>query len=89
MTHQWEPEVPSNLKYIEKERQWLMIKHGQSKCAFLHCYAACVNHQDKDKSYLKWNNDLFQLLTAEAKSLKREGFMILARTSFKVVIRRL
>ena len=89
VTHKWEPEVPSDLKYIEKERQWLMIKHGQSKCAFLHCYAACVNHQDKDQSYLRWNNDLFQLLTNEAKSLKREGFMILAMGDFNTRVGRL
>ena len=86
--HRWTSEVPESQKYIEKERQWLLINQGHCKCAFLHCYAACVNYQDTTKTYLDWNRDLFCLLTQEAIQLKREGFIILAMGDFNVRIGR-
>ena len=86
--HRWTSEVPDSQKYIEKERQWLLINQGHCKCAFLHCYAACVNYQDTTKTYLDWNRDLFCLLTQEAIQLKREGFIILAMGDFNVRIGR-
>ena len=87
--HKWEPEVHADFTYIERERQWLLINQGQTKFAFLHCYAACVNHQDVSKGFLKWNKDLFTLIIQEATKLKREGFVILAMGDFNARVGRL
>ena len=49
--HQWSPQVPENLKYIENERQWLLIDSGNRKCALLNCYLACqpTRHAESDQ----------------------------------------
>ena len=78
-THKWIPVVPPEYKYVEKERQWLLIKQGEKKCAFLHCYIAC---KGKDDSFLQWNEDLFCLMKEEAIKLRREGFAVLAMGDF-------
>ena len=46
IAHEWSPTVPQSYEYIEKEGQWLLLKHGDSKCAFLHCYIACQGQDD-------------------------------------------
>ena len=46
------------------------------KCAFFHIYIACPD------SFLQWNEDLFHLVTQEAKSLRRQGFIVLAMGFF-------
>ena len=80
ITHQYTPDVPDNLKYIKNERQWLLVTSGHDKVAFLHTYIACQNN--KDDSFLAWNEDLFFLLTQEALKLKQRGFTILAMGDF-------
>ena len=78
--HSHMPTVPDHLKYIQKERQWLLIVNGTARCAFLHCYIACQT--TRNDNYLLWNEDLFSLITEETKALKSQGFMILAMGDF-------
>ena len=77
VAHQWTPPVPPTQKYIEKERQWLLLG---DKCAFLHIYIACQSHRNRD--FLQWNEDLFSLVTAEAMVLRRRGYCCLAMGDF-------
>ena len=72
--HRWTPIVPSKSKYIENERQWLLLENGTQRCAFLHVYIACQNSKSDD--FLQWNEDLFHLLTLEATKLRHQGFII-------------
>ena len=62
------------------ERQWLLITSQKEKCAFLHCYIACQS--PKNDSFIKWNEDLFYLITQEAIKLRKQGFMVLAMGDF-------
>ena len=78
--HQWNPEVPANFKYISNERQWLLLDNKVEKCAFLHVYIACQS--SRSDSYLQWNEDLFHLLTHEAITLRRKGFIVIAMGDF-------
>ena len=79
--HPWEPEVNPEYKYLEKERQWLLIKGNDGqKMAFLHCYLACQSFTSND--FIKWNEDLCQLISKEAVSLKSTGHIILAMGDF-------
>ena len=58
----------------------MLITSGSDRIAFLHTYIACRNN--RDDSYIAWNEDLFFLLTQEARSLKQQGFTILAMGDF-------
>ena len=86
IAHEWSPTVPQSYEYIEKERQWLLLKHGDSKCAFLHCYIAC---QGQDDSFVSWNDDLFTLMKDEAVTLKAQGFFIFAIGDFNTKLRQI
>ena len=79
-THEWSPSVAPELEYIKNERQWFLINNSKERCAFLHVYIACQNH--RNDSYLKWNEDLFHLITMEAIKLRKQGFMVLAMGDF-------
>ena len=79
-THQYLPDIPTTLEHIRNERQWLLVNSGKDKIAFLHTYIACQNN--RDDSFLSWNEDLFFLLTQEATRLKQQGFTILAMGDF-------
>ena len=79
-THQYLPDIPTHLEHIRNERQWLLVNSGQDKIAFLHTYIACQNN--RDDSFLSWNEDLFFLLTQEATRLRQQGFTILAMGDF-------
>ena len=46
----------------------------------MHIYIACQTN--KSDSFLQWNEDLFHLVTQEAKSLRRQGFIVLAMGDF-------
>ena len=48
-------------------------------CILAH-YIACQSN--KSDSFLQWNEDLFHLVTQEAKSLRRQGFIVLAMGDF-------
>ena len=85
--HEWTPIIPPNLTYIGNERQWLLLCSGKQKCAFLHVYIACDSN--KDDSFLQWNEDLFFLLTQEAKKLKKDGFTVVAMGDFNSRIGRI
>ena len=78
-SHEWSPSVPESQQYIQNERQWLLLSHGNQRFAFLHCYIAC---QNEDKSFIRWNEDLFQLIKDETIKLRRDGFMVLAMGDF-------
>ena len=78
--HKHLPSVPDNLKYIQNERQWLLIVNGSARCAFLHCYMACQT--TRNDNYIQWNEDLFYLITQETKALKAQGFMVIAMGDF-------
>ena len=78
--HEWKPEVPANLKYVSKERQWLLIEGPEGRLAFLHVYMACQS--SSDDGYLKWNDDLYQLLIEETQILRRQNFAVLALGDF-------
>ena len=79
-THQYLPDIPTTLEHIRNERQWLLVNSGKDKIAFLHTYIACQNN--RDDSFLSWNEDLFFLLTQEATRLRQQGFTILAMGDF-------
>ena len=78
--HQFTPSVPTHLEYISNERQWLLISNETVKVAFLHAYIACQTTRSDD--FLQWNEDLFFLLTLEAKSLKQRGFIVMCLGDF-------
>ena len=73
---EWLPSVPSNLQYIQNERQWLLISGKTEKIAFLHIYLACQSF--KSDGFIVWNEDLLSLVTQEAIMLKRQGFVVLS-----------
>ena len=79
-THQFLPDVPDRMEYVKNERQWLLLTSGTDRIAFFHTYIACQNN--RDESFLAWNEDLFFLLTQEANQLKQRGFTILAMGDF-------
>ena len=78
--HQWSPPVTAPLKYIENERQWLLVEGSKERCAFLHVYIACQT--TRNDNYMQWNEDLFYLISQEAIKLRREGFIVLALGDF-------
>ena len=78
--HRYNPTISPNLEYVQNERQWLLITSGSDRVAFLHTYIACQNN--KNDSFISWNEDLFFLLTQEAKNLKQQGFTVLAMGDF-------
>ena len=78
--HEQKPTVPSTMEYISNERQWLLVSNGKDRIAFLHIYIACKNN--RDDSFLPWNEDLFFLVTQEALKLKQKGFIILSMGDF-------
>ena len=78
--HEHKPTVPSRMEYISNERQWLLVTNGKDRIAFLHIYIACKNN--RDDSFLLWNEDLFFLVTQEALKLKQKGFTILSMGDF-------
>ena len=79
-SHEWNPDVPDDLTFVQNERQWLLLSCGKQRCAFLHVYVACESH--KDDSFLQWNDSLFFLVTQEALRLKRQGFTVIAMGDF-------
>ena len=85
--HSHEPTVPDDFRYVQNERQWLLLKGGSSRCAFLHVYIACQTR--RDTSFMQWNEDLFSLITQEALDLKQQGFMIMAMGDFNSRVGRL
>ena len=88
IAHEWTPAVPKGLEYVRNERQWLLLNNNAGdKCTFLHCYIACQNFTSD--SYIQWNEDLFCLITQEAISLRRQGFMTLAMGDFNTRIGRI
>ena len=80
VAHEHQPDIPDEYAYIQKERQWLLIADGPSRCAFLHIYIACQN--SKKNSFIQWNEDLFSLVTCEAIDLRRKGFVVFALGDF-------
>ena len=78
--HQWNPPVPEQLRYIMNERQWLLLDNQKERCAFLHVYIACQS--TRNDGFIKWNEDLFFLITQETKKLRKLGFMVLAMGDF-------
>ena len=78
--HPWTPPVPETHKYVEKERQWMLLEVGRERVAFLHCNIACQTSCNDD--FLTWNEDLFQLLTQETISIRQQGFRVLAMGDF-------
>ena len=79
IAHEHNPGVPAEYAYIEKERQWLLIADGDSRCAFLHVYIAC---QSSRSSFIQWNEDLFSLISCEAIDLRKKGFVVFALGDF-------
>ena len=56
------------------------MDNGKERVAFLHCYIACQTNKNTD--YLKWNEDLFHMLSVEAMKLKAQGFVIFSLGDF-------
>ena len=81
------PKVPDPLQYVEKERQWLIVDNGKERVAFLHCYIACQSPRNDD--FLKWNEDLFLLMTTELTKLREQGFMVVCMGDFNSRVGRL
>ena len=46
--HPWLPKVQEDLKYVENERQWLLIDNGKERVALLHFYIACQSNRNDD-----------------------------------------
>ena len=80
--HQWTPPVPPHLQHINNERQWLLLGR---KVAFLHIYVACQTSRNND--FIEWNEHLFELVTQEAISLRRQGMCCLAMGDFNTRLR--
>ena len=81
MAHEWTPNTDPEYKYVEKERQWLLIDgDGSNRMAFLNCYIACQSFTSD--AFIKWNEDLFHLISKEAIYLRQRGFMLLAMGDF-------
>ena len=78
--HRWIPVIPESLKYLEKERQWLLFDNGVEKLAFLHCYMACSTARNDD--YLAWNEDLFHMMSQEIKLIREQGFIVMSMGDF-------
>ena len=78
--HRWKPEVPKKFQYLAKERQWLFLYGGTGKLAFLHVYIACASHNSND--FIRWNEDLFELLASETQQLRLQGFSVFALGDF-------
>ena len=85
--HLWKPPVADTFKYVENERQWFLIDNGVEKLALLHCYLACQSTKSDD--FLKWNEDLFQLMTMEITKLGEQGFVTLCMGDFNSRVGRL
>ena len=79
VAHEHDPDVSDEYRYIQKERQWLLITDGPNRCAFLHVYIACQNHKNP---FMQWNEDLFTLITCETIDLRRKGFVVFALGDF-------
>ena len=82
--HEWRPSVPKEYEYVKNERQWLLLGN---KIAFLHVYIACHNYTND--SYIKWNDDLFELICCESITLRTQGFCVLAMGDFNTRVGRL
>ena len=83
--HPWVPSVSPSQAYIANERQWLLIHgHGGRKLAVLSCYLACQRH-DHDR-FLKWNQDLYSLMSDECKILKSQHYQLFAIGDFNAKI---
>ena len=81
LAHEWHPSIDEEVKYVEKERQWLLIHgEGSSKMAFLNCYVACQTYTSD--GFIQWNQDLFQMISKEVNYLREKGFMVLAMGDF-------
>ena len=81
MAHEWRPHIDNEYKYVEKERQWLLIHgDGNNRIAFLNCYIACQSFTSD--AFIQWNEDLFHMLSKEAVYLRQKGFMLLAMSDF-------
>ena len=81
MAHEWTPNTDPEYKYVEKERQWLLIDgDGSNRMAFLNCYIACQSFTSD--AFIKWNENLFYLISKEAIYLRQRGFMLLAMGDF-------
>ena len=79
--HEWHPNIDEEYKYVESERQWLLINGvGSNKMAFLNCYIACQSFASDN--FIQWNQDLFQMLTKEVIYLRQKGFIVLAMGDF-------
>ena len=78
--HHWGPKVEDRFKYVENERQWLLVDNGSERFAMLHCYVACQSARNDD--YLQWNEDLFELMTNELIRLRKQGFIVLCMGDF-------
>ena len=78
--HKWTPQVSDNFKYVENERQWLLLKNKREKLAILHCYLACQTSRNTD--FKQWNEDLLQLMTQEIAQLRHQGFIVLSLGDF-------
>ena len=82
--HRYSPTVPGNLKYIQNERQWLLITTYGTKIAYLNIYCACQSLQND--AFLAWNSDLFHLVSTEALALREQGFMVVAMGDYNTRI---
>lgn len=57
-----------------------MIDNGKERVALLHCYIACQSNRNDE--FLKWNEDLFHLMTTELTKLREHGFMVVCMGDF-------
>ena len=64
-----------------------MIDNGKERVALLHCYIACQSNRNDE--FLKWNEDLFHLMTTELTKLREHGFMVVCMGDFNSRIGRL
>ena len=74
--HIWKPQVSENLKYLDKERQWVLISRGKEKLALLHCYLACET--SRNNGFIQWNEDLYFMMNQEIIQLRQQGFMVIS-----------
>ena len=73
------PNVASMYEYLDKERQWILLKCGNINLAILNVYMCCVRN---DLAHLDWNTDLYAMLYSKTIVLRNKGFKIVALGDF-------
>ena len=82
--NQYIPKITDpSLQYVSGERLWIKYKsdHGKSAVCSVYC-----GFQAADNRHLKWNEGIYQVLSEEISSLRREGYRVILAGDFNAWI---